>query len=627
MMLMKFLPFVILVSLIPLTSYTYAGLVGSASIHAPAVILENNSATLTLINLTVTNGRGSVSVLGPESIGNSTVQSAYTAAQYGASYLNLNFTKYNFTYTIEANTSNVTGPSAGAAMTLLAISALEHKKLRNDFAITGTISSDGSVGEIGGVYNKVQAAHQSGIDLVLVPSVPATSSEAELYYLVQTEFGVPLVQVPDISRAAFFAFNSSASGVPYESGYNFYTNYSVKQLPESTLTCSDSCNESIFKALVNYTLNLTGSTTSSLGTDSRFYGVSQQLDKVLNQSYQIAGLGYLYVSADFGFLEYINSFIFYSHDTTMDSALSTLEGVQARCSSLMQPQITSDNYDYILGAELRQAWGNYTINSTISTYNQTAIDTDSILDDLRYGAEANGWCGAAEFVFNDPAVLTGNPINFSASLAGTAMQRIVRAEKYGSNMYLATAQQAYRGKNYPLAILDADYAFAIYGISSSGLSVPQMLNASKPMALNSTYGAWATEFAKESQFYAYEAGATSNTTLANTYSLQAYTSALLASQLSSDTKLIYDSSVQVSSTASQNAAYLAQNAYLAEALSRFSAFEALTIILLALIVVVLVANLVLIVLLIKKSTAKSAKAASEKVTVSRRRRTARRRGR
>lgn len=587
----------LLISTVLLASYANAYVVGTASILAPAVIPQNNSEALTTITLTVTSGNGGVAITGPAIVGNSTLQSAYTAARYASGYVGLNFTNYNFTYAIEANSSNVTGPSAGAAMTLLAVSALKHRPLRNDFTITGTVSSDGTVGAIGGVYNKVQAAHQNGLGLVLVPAVPASSGEDELYLLVQTEFRVPVVQVPNITQAALFAFNGSMSGVTHETGYNFYTNYSTTNLQQSTLACSNSCNESAFGALANHTLGLTGGAIHSLGEDARFYNASLQLKRVLDQSATIAGRGYLYTAANFAFLDYVDAFYFGAHDTTMDSAFSSLEGVQGVCSSLLQPQMTAGNYEYVLGAELRQAWGNYTINSAISTYNETATDTDAILEILRSGAEAKGWCSAVNFTYNLFMNSTDSPIDFPATLSSTAMQKIQRATQYGNGMYLVTAQQAYRNKNYPVAILDADYAFALSNASQSGLQTQQMLGAAQAIAQNSTYGVWATEFAKESQFFAYQSAATGNTTLAHSYAVQAYSSALLAAQMSQDMRLLFDARVAL--TPNNETAVIMQDYYLTRALNQLTAVEDLVVVLLIFVVVILAANLLLIVILRK----------------------------
>ncbi|MEM3227446.1 MAG: S16 family serine protease, partial [Candidatus Micrarchaeaceae archaeon] len=177
-------------------------LVGSAQMHAPAVITSNNTGVLTLIHLSVYRGNGTVNVSGPEEVGASTVDSAITAAKYAAEYLGLDFYNYSFNYTIlNSNSVNVSGPSAGGVMTVLAISALTGRHLPNDFTMTGTISSNGSIGLIGGVYDKASAAKAGGMKFILVPATQKSSSEEMLYALVQDEFGLPLVQVANVSEA------------------------------------------------------------------------------------------------------------------------------------------------------------------------------------------------------------------------------------------------------------------------------------------------------------------------------------------------------------------------------------------------------------------------------------------
>jgi predicted S18 family serine protease len=63
----------------------------------------------------------------------------------------------------------VDGPSAGALMTLLAISAIDGKPLREDVTLTGTIDKEGKVGAIGGIPEKAQAAKDAGKSLILIP--------------------------------------------------------------------------------------------------------------------------------------------------------------------------------------------------------------------------------------------------------------------------------------------------------------------------------------------------------------------------------------------------------------------------------------------------------------------------
>jgi uncharacterized protein len=69
----------------------------------------------------------------------------------------------------------VDGPSAGAAMTVLLTTELQgggangSAGLKQDVVMTGTINPDGTVGQVGGVPEKAQAAGQYGAKIFLVP--------------------------------------------------------------------------------------------------------------------------------------------------------------------------------------------------------------------------------------------------------------------------------------------------------------------------------------------------------------------------------------------------------------------------------------------------------------------------
>ena len=61
------------------------------------------------------------------------------------------------------------GPSAGVTMATAIASILSAKKVRSDVAMTGEISLTGDVHAIGGLKEKVIAAHKAGIKKVLIP--------------------------------------------------------------------------------------------------------------------------------------------------------------------------------------------------------------------------------------------------------------------------------------------------------------------------------------------------------------------------------------------------------------------------------------------------------------------------
>lgn len=64
---------------------------------------------------------------------------------------------------------NVDGPSAGAAIASVIMSALEQRPLRQDIAITGEVSIRGNIKPVGGIAQKIYGAKQAGMSKVFIP--------------------------------------------------------------------------------------------------------------------------------------------------------------------------------------------------------------------------------------------------------------------------------------------------------------------------------------------------------------------------------------------------------------------------------------------------------------------------
>ena len=104
-----------------------------------------------------------------------TQQSMQTARAVAEKITGVDAKKLDLIYSIKTeNATLVGGPSAGAALTVATIAALQNKTLPTDIMITGTIEEDGSIGKVGGVIQKAAAAKAIGAKLFLVPKGEGT---------------------------------------------------------------------------------------------------------------------------------------------------------------------------------------------------------------------------------------------------------------------------------------------------------------------------------------------------------------------------------------------------------------------------------------------------------------------
>jgi len=85
----------------------------------------------------------------------------------------------------------VDGPSAGAAVAVLASSLLLNEPIRSDVVITGTVDEFGNIGQVGGIVYKAEAAAKAGARILLVP--PGQSKDV-VYVAVERRVG-PFVYI------------------------------------------------------------------------------------------------------------------------------------------------------------------------------------------------------------------------------------------------------------------------------------------------------------------------------------------------------------------------------------------------------------------------------------------------
>lgn len=98
-----------------------------------------------------------------------TQQSIRTARRVAGNITGLDINSYDLIYNIHANATVIGGESAGAAITLATIAALEQKKINKEVMMTGTINHDGSIGPVSEILSKAKAAKEAGATTFLVP--------------------------------------------------------------------------------------------------------------------------------------------------------------------------------------------------------------------------------------------------------------------------------------------------------------------------------------------------------------------------------------------------------------------------------------------------------------------------
>ena len=192
------------------------------------------AGTVLKITVEIRDGTGLVLVNTAIPTGVDFQTSARTAVMIAQKYTNFDLSKKDVIFSISSGNQEelqaVDGGSAGGAMTVLLISDISGKPINNKVLMTGTIEDDGSIGKIGGVSEKADAAGKYGAKIFLVPTGQAitqvqscyekragsfvyrtcTSQDQPLSDLTEKEFGMKVIEINSISDAlSYFNTNST----------------------------------------------------------------------------------------------------------------------------------------------------------------------------------------------------------------------------------------------------------------------------------------------------------------------------------------------------------------------------------------------------------------------------------
>ncbi len=178
--------------------------------HIPLLAVRETShgleGSLADLYLEVTSGTGRIFIETVPLTKFDTQISTRFANQVACDYLDVDCSKYDFFYTIRADSSIVGGPSAGAATTILTIAMIEGFDLDESIAMTGTINSGGLIGPVAGIKEKIDAASNIS-QKVLVPTEVTTIKEfgltLDLKKYAREKYDIEVIEVGDLTEALY----------------------------------------------------------------------------------------------------------------------------------------------------------------------------------------------------------------------------------------------------------------------------------------------------------------------------------------------------------------------------------------------------------------------------------------
>ncbi|VVB73746.1 Archaeal Lon protease [uncultured archaeon] len=343
------------------------------TLYVPAVINENMSEMVQIgVETRPGNGEAFTSIY--PAVGYDTQGSERTAAAIAFATVGRNDCDVIMRFMTSSGVNHVDGPSAGGAMTVLLLSALTGEGLRDDFSITGTIESDGTIGQVGGIPLKAEAVAKSGVPLFITPEL--LSSDKIGLLLVKKEYNLTVAQVRDIDEA--FALTTSPA-MPEENlvlspeGEKTYENASLTHWYSSRFSAM---TEGMVQRARS---NLDG---SDLGFRANF-------ESRLINSESALSAGQMYTAANTAFTLAIDEEF---ADFTQENVAKSYGETEHCLNGFVVKNVTLQNFEVIGPAQARYAWAETRLpasvpegNGFVSSMFQAYYDT----------LNAKQWCMAA----------------------------------------------------------------------------------------------------------------------------------------------------------------------------------------------------------------------------------------
>jgi len=496
----------------------------SRDINMAAVVSEN-SGGIFLLHVDVKPGTGKIYTSIDPRIGFATQESEQDAVDYAFSQAGMNRSECDVFFSMrgEFGGNRIDGPSAGGAMSAAVNAALSGKAVRRDVVMTGTISPDGSVGEVGGIIEKALAAKDAGAKYILVPKM--MMYEALLLSSVSPQGGFAAIEVSNLSSAERILYSS------YSDTFNSTFAPKSDPMPSALPSVAYDADTARFSLVASHVVDQLNGTVSSALADARSAGTNIGApaqyfgDEMSKYRRQIAA-GYPFTAANAAFLLSVDAEYLRMGGAEVDIN-GSIDDVSSCLSSLEAPAKTKENIQWAIGADLRRIWAQNKLNDTLNA--RSDREGYSTLRDLLY---SYGWCGISRELAAQAGEIGGTPINESV-LEGLADRELSDASGALDNAsflnsdaysHLQNGLDAYDQGAYGAAIYEAAYAKTMQA-AADGAGSLNFSSAADALANGTRDSLWGKIYQGQGQ-YLYYASKEKLATTADAYRLLAYSSAL-----------------------------------------------------------------------------------------------------
>ncbi|HIQ38453.1 MAG TPA: hypothetical protein EYH53_00390 [Methanothermococcus okinawensis] len=342
------------------------------TVTVPAVSKTDYGYVGTTINIDVkvSNGSGHVFIDTLPVTEMDMQSSARIAAKVAFDVCNRDQKDYDVYYIVRSKVPIVGGPSAGGALCVATIAALNNWSINRNVMMTGMIYPDGGIGPVGEVLEKLKAAKIAGAKYFLIPygeryvTVEDPYSKDNYITVDVVEYGeklgVKVVEIRSIYDAIYYFTNYTLVEGDYSLNPVLEEIYKekMKDLADEVLKLT--------KESYNYVNNRLNNNPNVVLNYQMEINLKRRLEKSkkdLDMAQRLYSQGYYYAATSKAFgviinLEVINTTLNYIESTDKrgylrDYLINIQKDIEDKKEIIKNKRLTKSNFEYILASKSR----------------------------------------------------------------------------------------------------------------------------------------------------------------------------------------------------------------------------------------------------------------------------------